>query len=435
MGQPPIADFHEDREARLHHRRSGRKAYVVAFPMVAALIAVALLGVAGSRLAPTGKAQASGSPGTALASASASPTGRASWPLASSATPVEVFGLSNLRVNVDQMVGYDMPTDTLPLDADGDKFLYTSGPDLFVLALKQNTFQVASARPCGQIEQAALSGAEVIFSEMVPHGYSGDGSEGCPTYEDAVDWYVHLYDYTTGLGLDIASGTSQVPPGAGPAQAVPSVAITASTYAFSRPDPTGKTAVVEVRTVAGGELAFQSEPVFTPVQVHLGVSRLAVVAPGFASNQDPQSWYSLMVTQDFSGPLQFVGLTSGIVSLSRDGRRVAYAGCVDGAQCLTVKTLEGDAQSSRAISTPATSVSADSAMSSLHATVWITATPDGTPYLGLATTQKLDGMALTGFDTPMWARVQDDMLLVLSTTSSGIVRLTQVHLPEVLRAA
>jgi hypothetical protein len=307
LKQPPIANFQEDMEARVCRRRSGRRGYFVALPAVAAIVAVALLGMVGSRLSSAGNAHPSGSPEAALISAS--PTGPALRPPPPGPTPGPVLRLSNIWVDQNQTIEYDLPMDALPLDADGRNFLYTSGRDLFVLAPKQNTFHVATAPVCGQIEQAAISGNEVIYSEMVPAGYAGDGSEGCPNFGDAVDWRVSIVDFAGGTSHEVAKGTSAVPPGAGPAGAVPSVAITEFTYSFSRPDWSGKAASVEVRTLAGDELVPQSDPLLTPVQVHLGNSRLSVVSPGFSADQNQPSSYTLMATRNWSVPLQSIGLS------------------------------------------------------------------------------------------------------------------------------
>jgi hypothetical protein len=62
MEQPPVAQFHEDRETRLHHRRSGRRSYLVAVPVVAAVAMVAILGAMGPRPAPAQTGHPSPSP-------------------------------------------------------------------------------------------------------------------------------------------------------------------------------------------------------------------------------------------------------------------------------------------------------------------------------------------------------------------------------------
>lgn len=157
LKQPPLAGLLEDREARLHHGRSGRQGYLVALPVVAAVVAVALLGMLGSKVAPEGKVRPSASGALAIAPGSPSPahTLRADDPAPS---PFDIPGFSTIRVNIGDTVTEGLPPDTLPLDADGGNFLYATGDNLFVLTSTQTTVSVGAARSCGHIERAAMSG-------------------------------------------------------------------------------------------------------------------------------------------------------------------------------------------------------------------------------------------------------------------------------------
>lgn len=438
MNQPPLAHFQEDREARLHHRKSDRRTYLVALPVVAAVVGVALLGVLGSKVAPDDKDRPAASAAIAVASGSPSP---AHTLQSDNAAPslIDIPGLTSMPASKGDALTEDLPPDTLPLDADGGNFLYGSGPNLFVVTAARTTVSVGQAHSCGQIERAAISGLNVIYSEIVPAGYSGDGSSGCPPLVgvDALDWYVSVADFT-GLTHLIAKGTYAVPPGAGPASAAPSVAITDVTYGYSRPDWTGKSGMVEVHALADDSLVFRSEALALPVEAYLSVGRLVVVSSGPLAANNPDVPVSVWSTTEWSRPLDAVGLTAGAVALSRDGQRLAFAGCNkvgDGLECTSLDTFAPDVHWSQQLPTAAAYVSVDSGSNSrFKATAWISSAPDGTPYIGVATDVVDNRVALTGPDRPMWICIQDDTLIWLSLTPDGSTSLTRLDLQSVLQA-
>lgn len=431
MGQPPIADFQEDREARLRHGRSGRRAYFVALPVIAAVVAVALLGMIGSRIAPGGKIRPSVSAELAVGSISPSPAHTLQWDNAAPSR-IDIPGLTSLPSNASQVVPFDMPPDTLPFDSDSGNFLYGADQGLFVMTAKQTPFQVGTARPCGEIRQAAISGGRVIYSEMVPAGYRGDGNAGCPTFGLTVDWFVSIADFS-GVAHQVANGNVAVTnenmaatPGAVPAEYVPSVAITDTTYGFSRPDKSGTSAVVEVHLLGDDSPIFHSDPFQIPVQLLLGDGRLVVVATGPVVDDAaaPQSVWSTTNWQPFGT----VGHATGAVALSRDGRRLAFTSCSK-VGCPSVETIAPDLHWGMALPVAATFVSVDSGPNSeLEATAWISSTPDGTAYIGVSSALGDNNIALVGLDQPTWICVQDDTLLWLSLGQEGSVRLNRMDL-------
>lgn len=274
----------------------------------------------------------------------------------------------------------------------------------------------------------------VIYSEIVPAGYSGDGSAGCPNFGDTVDWYVSITDFT-GLTHQVASGTYAVPPGAGPASATPSVAITDVTYGFSRPDWTGESGLVEVHFLAGDTLVFRSEALILPAQVNLSYGRLVVVSSGPAAANRVDGPLSVWSTTDWSLPLDAIGLTSGAVALSRDGQSLAFAGC-DKVGCNSLETFAPGVHWGIQLPIPATFVSVDSGPNSrFNATAWISSAPDGTPYIGIESALGGKEIALVGMDQPIWTCVQDDALLWLSLGPDGSAHLSRLDLQSVLQAA
>jgi hypothetical protein len=428
MEQPPILELRDDREARLDRGRSGWRAYLVALPVVAAVAAVAFLGVIGPKGTPTGTTRPS-----------AHPTPTPHWTAAPTPSPIDVPGLSTIQVSDTNTVTAALPPDTLPLDADGDNFLYASAGGLYALASNQTPLtpiQVATARPCGLIETASLSGTDVIYSEVVPPGYSGDGSADCPGFGDAVDWYVSITDFV-GATRQIASGR-YADPQIEPAIAAPDVAIANGTYAFSRPDPSGTAAVVEVHRLVDDTRQYKSVALAVTVEVRLGDGRLVVVSPGPAPRDSLDDMLLVWSTTDWSHSLDPAGLAFGAVALSRDGRRLVFAGCEqdgDKRKCDSLETFEPDVHRSRQLPMPATFLSVDSGPNShLLATAWISSGAGGRPYIGVDSTLNDKGIALVGMDEPMWVSVHDDALLWLSLAPDGSATLNRLDLLSVISA-
>ena len=428
MEQPPIVEFRDDREARLDHGRSGWRAYLVALPVVAAVAAVAFLGVTGPKGTSTG---------TARSSAHSTPTPY--WVAAPTPSPIDIPDLSTIQVSDTNTFTAALPPDALPLDADGDNFLYASAGGLYVVSSNQTpltTIQVATALPCGQFEKASLSGTDVIYSELVPAGYSGDGSEGCPGFGDAVDWYVSITDFR-GVSRQVNGGT-YVDPQIGAATAAPDVAIANGLYAFSRPDRFGKSAVVEVHRLVDDSQQYESVALALPVHVRLGEGRLVVVSSGPAPADSLFGTTSVWSTEDWAQPLGAVGLAFGPVALSRDGRRLVFAGCErdgDKSKCDSLETLAPGIHWARQLPTPATFVSLDSASDSrLNATAWISSTLDDRPYIGVDTALGDKGIALVGINQPTWVGIHDDALLWLSLAPDGSATLARLDLLSVISA-
>ncbi|HEX7490809.1 MAG TPA: hypothetical protein VF337_03790 [Candidatus Limnocylindrales bacterium] len=432
-----MARFHEDREVLLPHSKSGWRAYLVALPVVAAVVAVVLLGVAGSWSAPEDTARPSAFEHLAMASSSpfASPTQPTPTP---QPTPYVLPEFLTIEVNPADRIAYDVPSDTYPIDADGETFLFsTNDTSLFVLTPSRSPIRVATPRPCGQIEQAAISGMQVIYSEIVPYGYYGDARYGCPAnFEDTVDWYVSIVG-TTGGSRVIDSGNYSIAADAGvadagPADAAPRVAITDLTYAFSRPNPTGESAAVEVHRLADDKRLFNSASLLTPVQVRLGGDQLVAVSPGPAWADRPDGALSVLTTTDWATPMQVVSHTSGLFALSRDGKRLAFAGCNGDAQCGTLEAIDPGVHWGLGLDSPATSLSIDSGAASMfQATAWISAT-DGASSVHLIVGSSDNRIALSGLETPLWVHIQADVLLCLTITSNGRVQLMRLDLNQVL---
>ncbi|HEX7490810.1 MAG TPA: hypothetical protein VF337_03795 [Candidatus Limnocylindrales bacterium] len=252
-------------------------------------------------------------------------------------------------------VPFDMAPDILPFDSEGGDFLYGSDQRLFVLTGTQTTLQVGTARPCGQIENAAISGVAVIYSEIVAAGYSGDGNADCPNFGDAVDWYVSITDFN-GTVRQVARGTYAVPPGSDTASAAPDVAIAAGAYGFSRPDKGGKSAVVEVHLLDDDTQIFHSDPFHLPVQILRGAERLVIIGPGPVAVGDSNDTLSIWSATDWQ-PLEAIGLTSGAVALSPDGQTLAFAGCLSPTQCTFLNMLSTNGDSGISLPATATSVS------------------------------------------------------------------------------
>ena len=429
MEQPPFVEFRDDREARLDHGRSGWRAYLVALPVVAAVAVVAFLGVTGPKGTPSD---------AAWPSAHSTPTSH--WTAAPTPGPIDIPGLSTMQVSDSDMVTAALPPDTLPLDADGGNFLYATAGRLYVLASNQTPLtpiQLATARPCGQIEKGSLSGTDVIYSEIVPAGYSGDGSEGCPGFGGTVDWDVSITDFV-GVTHQIASGTYAFPASIGPAAPVPDVAIANGTYGFSRPDGSGKSAVVEIRRLADDAVQYKSVALTLPLQLRLGDRRLVVVSSGPAPRDGLDDMLLVWSTTDWSHSLDPAGLAFGPVAVSRDGRRLVFAGCEqdgDKRKCDSLETFEPDGHRSKQLPTPATFVSVDSGSNSrLNATAWISSAFDGRPYIGVESALGDKPMALAVAQTPVWASINDDTVVWLSLADGGGAYLNRMDLPPALRA-
>jgi hypothetical protein len=326
-----------------------------------------------------------------------------------------------------------MPPDANPFDSDGGNLLFgTSDTSLYLFTPLQSTVLVADHRPCGQIKQAAIAGMRIIYSEIVPSGYQGDGSSGCPNFDESVDWHVSIRDIGQG-SREVASGTYSISPGAGPADAAPAVAIGEVAYGFSRPDWSGTSSVVEVHLLNDDGELFQSDPFHLPVQLQLGDGRL-VVASGPATADVQDGLLSVWSTTDWSRPLDPIGLTSGVVALSRDGQRLSFASCGK-SDCNSLETLEPGGGWEMGLSSPASSISIDSGGASLlQATTWISTAANGTPSVRVVTGPGDHPIALAGLETPVWVHIQADVVTCLSLTSVGTLQLMQFNLRSVLQA-
>ena len=429
MKQPPIVEFRDDREARLYHGRSGWRAYLVALPVVAAIAGVAFLGVTGPKGTPSD---------TARPSARSTPTPL--WTAAPTPGPIDVPGLSTIQVSDSETVTAALPPDTLPLDADGGNFLYATAGRLYVLAwgqTPQTPIQVATARPCAQIDKASLSGTDVIYSQIVPAGDAPGGRGTCPSLADAVNWYVSITNFS-GVGRLVASGTSAGQPPDGVAASTPDVAIADAMYAFSRTDSSGTSTVVEVHRLIDDSLQYKSVALALPVQVRLGDGRLVVVSPGPAPVDGLAGTTSVLSTDDWTQPLVPFGLTAGPAALSRDGRRLAFSSCEpdgDKLKCDLLETFAPGIHWGIQLPIAATFVCAGSGPESdLAAVAWTSYAAGGSPYIGVDSALGDKGVALVGMDQPMWISLQGDALLWLSLAPDGSAALHRLDLLSVISA-
>ena len=424
MAQPPVAEFHEDREMRLRHRRSGWLPCLVAVPVVVAVAAVAILGALGPKTGPSRTNQPTPSGTAALGKVSPSP--QAMWTPPPGPSPTSnIAGLANRSVDQSKVTSHNIGAGVLPMDADGDTFVYLSGPDLFLTNTIKSVdpIQLSPSAPCTQVVQAAISGVDVIYSRIDVN--PEDSAGGCDA-GTTLHWEVDIVDWSTLKTRLVASG-SCVDGEAGPVSEAPRVAISENAYAFSRTGSDGGSSAVEVHSLADDGRFFSSGTLSLPMQINVTNNRLIVVAPA-ADSQD----LAILSTDNWSTQLAVVGVTTGPVSLSRDGTRLAYENCSQDT-CAPTLWIDGVDLTPMQLPSEASWISVDSITSStLQSVAWlpILGADDQSPYIGLICAGR-SPMALTGITGIVntgWVHVQDDILMWLSNAPDGNATLYSLDL-------
>ena len=435
MAQPPVADFYEDKETRLHRRRTGRRSYLIAVPITGLVLAVAILGAVGPRNAPAHSGATAGSSGIGPASVEPTETGQAIWSPPVAALPT--FGIAGFRaLIVNNAMNMTLGAGVNPMDADGADLLYGLGNDLFIAnaATQSEPVHVATGRPCGWVTQAAMSDVGVIYAEVVPPGAPGDASATCPDFYATAEWHVTIVDRSTRTAREVGSGTYSGLGQAGPAEAAPAVDIAESVYSFSRPEREGHRAVVEVHDLGQDKRFYASDPLAIPMQIELADSRLTVSVPS-SDDSTLVGQRVVLATDSWGSPLTQTAITMGPVSLSRDGRRLAFSSCED-MPCRPAIRLQEEAGPATYLPAPPTWLSVDSVSSALQTVAWVSPTNldssfsnDQTWYLGLKCNRWAEPVLLSGIRAPSWVHVQDDTLLWVSfDPSDGSAQLSQLEL-------
>jgi hypothetical protein len=428
MAQPPVADFYEDKETRMRHRRSGRRSYLVAVPVAGLVLAVAVLGAVGPRIAP---AHTGGTPSTSPGAMvpAESPT-QAIWSPPITAPTAQVSGLTEMRVIPRSVKTMSLDAGLNPVDADGGNLLYVSGNDLFIANAAQGgkPARIATARPCAWITGAAISGDRLIYAEIVVPAPPDTSAPSCPT-SGPTGWHVSLVYLPTGDVSEVGAGTFSGVGPAGSTLALPVVDISQDVYCFSRPAADGQSATVEVHALADHGRVFASDPLPVPLQLKLANTKLivAVFSPEEGATPGQQV---ILETNSWSSPLGRIGVIDGPMSLSRDGTRMGYSSC-ESMPCQPVIRIENDGDEATLLPAPPIWLSVDSAASALQTVAWISQTNsnEGGVYLGLKCNLWKDPVALEGISQPNWVHVQNDTLVWISFSGSdGSATLSQLEL-------
>ena len=436
MNDPTAARMLEEREEALRPGPLGDRPYLVTALVLVGFLGVALLGVTGPRPASekspqsqTASATGAGSGAPARLSYSSGAVGSVRTPQAFlTPNPAYVPGLINLHVNEADVTSMDIGSSVAPVAAYQSRLLFSSGSELFLVDPgKPRRFEtVARSSQCGRVTQAAMNAHSAIFLEIAPADSPPNDSGPCPNWGPVVDWTVTMVDLTYGTTREVAAGSMvssdaswTQPPGLG-------VAMADHTYAVAVPNPTTGIATVLVRSQPGDGLLFISGPVAGLTQLYLADSRLVVVADsGSATGPNGEA---VLENDSWSAPLQMVGYTTGAVSLSPSGDRLAFASCDSNPACETITLVGGSPPQEVALPLGAGSVAVDSG--SLETVAWASQTSPEYPtsYVGLWNTRWPMLVALIGIAPPDWIYVKSNVLMMVSVSAGGIVRLSEVDL-------
>jgi hypothetical protein len=420
-----------EREEALRPGPLGDRPYLLIALVVVGFLGVALLGVTGPRSVPETTAQSLAA--TSTPAGSGVPLrlsdGSVHIPQAFlTPNPAYVPGLINLHVNEADVTSMDLGSSVMPVAAYGSRLLFSSRAELFLVdPEKSRRFEtVARANECGRVTQAAMNGATAIFLQIGPAGSPQDGAGACPSWGPVADWTVTLVDLTYGTTREVAAGSVVSSVAAWTQPAGLGVAMSDGAYALAEPDPVTGVARVLVRRQSDDGLLYISDPVAGLTQLHLADSRLVVVADdGSATGRNREA---VLENDAWSEPLRTVGYTTGAVSLSPSGDRLAFASCDLRPACLTITLVGGSPPLVLALPLGAGSVAVDSG--SLETVAWASQTSPEYPtsYVGLQNARWPMLVALIGIDPPDWIYVKSNVLLMVSVSAGGIVRLSEVDL-------
>ena len=436
MNDPDAARLEEEREEALRPGPLGDRPYLVIALVVFGFLGVAFLGVTGPRpdsdISPQGPTAnltqaASGGPG--LSAEASGGAGSVRTPRAFlTPNPAYVPGLINLHVNQADVASMDIGSNVVPMAAYQDRLLVSTGAELFLVdpARSRGFETVARASQCGRVTQAAMNAKSAIFLEIAPAGSPRNGSAACPRWGGEVDWTVTIVDLTYGTTRQVATGSMASSEAAWAQPAGLGVAMADQAYALAEPDPVTGLATVLVRRQADDGVLYVGGPIAGLTQLYLADTRLAVVADhGSPAGSDRKE---VLETISWSAPLQMVGYTTGAVSLSQSGDRLAFASCDSKPACETITLIGGSPPLELALPLGAGSLAVDSG--SLGTVAWASQTSPEYPtsYVGLWNSRWPMLVALIGIAPPDWIYVKSDVLLMVSVSAEGIVRLSEVDL-------
>jgi hypothetical protein len=431
MYDPTDPRLQEEREEALRPGPLGDRPYLVTALVVMGFLGVALLGVTGPRSGPVTSPQSLAAASTPAGSWAALrlSDGPVHTPAAFlTPNPNYVPGLINLHVNEADVTSMDLGSSVVPVAAYQSRLLFSSRSELYLVDPgKSRRFEtVARAGECGRVTQAAMNGATAIFLQIAPAGSPQNGAGACPNWGPVADWTVTLVDLTFGTTRQVAAGSMVSSVAAWTQPAGLGVAMADGAYALAEPDPVTGVARVLVRRQSDDGLLYISDPIAGLTQLHLADSRLVVVAnDGSAAGRNRES---VLETEAWSAPLQMVGYTTGAVSLSPSGDRLAFASCDSRPACETITLVGGNPPLVLALPLGAGSVAVDSG--SLETVAWASQTSPEYPtsYVGLKNVRWPMLVALIGIDPPDWIYVKSNVLLMVSVSAEGIVRLSEVDL-------
>jgi hypothetical protein len=436
MNDSDGARLQEEREEALRPGPLGDRPHLVVALIVVGFLGVAFLGVTGPRAAsdrspqgPTATLTQAAVGGPGQLSDGASAVGSVRTPQALlTPNPAYVPGLINLHVDQADVTSVDLGSNVVPVAAYQNRLLFSTGSELFLVnpARSRGFETVARSSQCGRVTQAAMNANAAIFLEVTPAGSPQNGSATCPNWGREDTWAVTMVDLKYGTSRQVASGSVVSSVAAWTQPTGLGVAMADHAYAVAIPDPVTGESTVLVRRQADDGLLYLSDPVAGLTQLHLADSRLVVVSDH--GSPDGTDRESVLETHDWSAPLQMVGYTTGAVSLSESGDRLAFASCDSKPACETITLIGGSPPLELALPLGAGSVAVDSG--SLETVAWASQTsPDyPTSYVGLRNSRWPMLVALIGIAPPNWISVQSDVLMMVSVSASGIVRLSEVNL-------
>lgn len=429
----------DDLDTALRPGRPSPRPYLLAASLIVVLGGVVVLGIAGPHTTPYRPAPATSAGATSLAlrpsaSPTPEPTPDSSYVPGPFATPdlTPVDGLTNLNVDAASVASLVLGSNVVPMSAYRANLLYKSGDNLFLAnPTTSSTSQwIASVGHCGRITQAAMNASLVIFAQVAPTGSPQDAAAACPKWGPVAAWNVTIADVFSHETNQIASGTIVSSVAAWAQDVGPRVAIADGAYAFSRPDPASGLAVVEVRSWPEDLVLFRSDPLPGLTQLLLGDNRLVVVEDptSYAGYDSPGGQQAVLSTGDWAEPLAWVGYSNGIVSLSRDGDRLAFASCDSGSKCQTIRLFGGTSPQEVTLPLGAGSVAVDSG--DLDTVAWSSQTTpdDPTSYVGFRNARWPMSVALIGIAPPRWIYIQTDILMMVSVSAQGVLQLSELDL-------
>lgn len=442
----------EDREGVVYHGRAGRRPYLAALPIFVALACIAVLGAAGPHSSPdrsrgsdVAAASITHAPTpTALPSPSASPwspspsptaamwtpspSPQAIWTPGPTPTPRRVPGVANLDLGWTDLHTFGLGTGSNPMAVLGSRLIFFSGFDLLIedpSSSNPNAAGLVASPACGQIVSAAATSERVIFAEMLQSGASPDTLD-CPG-TNPTDWRIVVLDLSNSGTSTVASG-SFGHDASWDDQAFPRVAIADSVYAFSRPaSEAGKADTVEVHAISGGKRLFAAEAQGEVGQLLVADSRLVVVSRAHRDGGwiDAPGGSEVSATDGWDKPLETVGWATGTVSMSRDGKRLAFAACNDTGECSGIRVIEEQGSHDIAVSHPVIAVAISSGQ--LPTLAWVAESADGTKTdLVFRNEQWPGGAAIVGIPPPTWLAL-DGSFLVWTATDPDEYRNVSVY--------